>query len=37
MYRKTCQNKELLEIGLYFAGCLNLENRRVKMAGLVPR
>ena len=27
MYRKTCQNKELPEIGLYFAGRLNPENR----------
>ena len=36
MYRKTCQNKELPEIGLYFAGRLNPENRWVKMADLVP-
>ena len=37
MYRKTCQTKELPEIGLYFAGRLNPENRWVKMADLVPR
>ena len=36
MYRKTCQNKELPEIDLYFAGRLNPENRWVKMAALVP-
>lgn len=36
MYRKTCQNKELPGIGLYFAGRLNPENRWVKMADLVP-
>ena len=36
MYRKTCQNQELPEIGLYFSGRLNPENRWVKMAGLVP-
>ncbi len=35
MYRKTCQNNELPEIGLYFAGRLNPENRRVKMTDLV--
>ena len=36
MYRKTCQTQELPEIGLYFAGRLNPENRWVKMADLVP-
>ena len=36
MYRKTCQNKELPEIGLYFAGRLNPENRWVKIADLLP-
>lgn len=37
MYRKTCQNKELPGIGLYFVGRLNSENRWIKMADLVPR
>ncbi len=32
MYRKTCQNKELPGIGLYFAGRLNPKNRWVKAA-----
>ena len=36
MYRKTCQNKELPELSLYFAGRLNPENRWIKMADLVP-
>ncbi len=36
MYRKTCQSKDLPEIGLYFAGRLNPENRWVKMADLIP-
>ena len=36
MYRKTCQDKELSEIGLYFAGRQNSENRWVKMGDLVP-
>lgn len=36
MYRKTCQNKELPEIGLYFVRRLNPENHRVKMTDLVP-
>ncbi len=36
IYRKTFQNKELPEIGLYFAGRLNPENRWVKIADLLP-
>ena len=37
MYRETCQNKELPEIGLYFAERLNPENRWVKMVDFAPR
>ena len=37
MYRKTCQNEELTEIGLYFSGRLNPECRWVKIAALIPQ
>lgn len=37
MYREMCQNKELPEIGLYFAERLNPENRWVKMVYFAPR
>lgn len=36
MYRKSCHDDELPEIGLYFEGRLNPENRWVKMAERLP-
>lgn len=36
MYRKSCHDDELPEIGLYFEGRLNPENRWVKMAKRLP-
>ena len=36
MYRKSCHADELPEIGLYFEGRLNPENRWIKMAERLP-